>query len=267
MNSATQIDKTKFGPWAFVTGASSGIGVEFARQLAANGINLVLVARRLTLLNELGTKLTKEYGIRNKSIALDLSQESFIDRVDEETKDLDIGLLVSNAGAGHPGRFLDQNIDDLRSIFRLNALSQLALTHYFGNRLVKRGRGGVLLVGAMGAVNGMPFMANAGASKSYVHSLGRGLHSEFLDKGIHLTVLTPGLIDTPVLEKLGVKRETLPVKPLPVDQFVREGLQALSANKMEAIPGRLFRIMNRLIPTRVSRRMTGERLKAASGAK
>jgi short-subunit dehydrogenase len=88
-----------------------------------------------------------------------------------------------------------------------------------------------------------------------------------LDKGIHLTVLAPGLIDTPVLEKLGVKRENLPVKPLPVDQFVREGLQALSANKMEVIPGRLFRIMNRLIPTRVSRRMTGERLKAASGAK
>ena len=81
MNSAAQIDKTKFGPWAFVTGASSGIGVEFARQLAANGINLVLVARRLTLLNELGTKLTKEYGIRTKSIDLDLSQESFIDRV------------------------------------------------------------------------------------------------------------------------------------------------------------------------------------------
>lgn len=99
----------EFGPRAIVTGASSGIGEEFAHQLAASGIDLVLVARRLTLLNELGTRLTKAYNVQSKSIALDLSQENFIDHIHDETKDLDIGLLVSNAGTGHPGRFLDQS--------------------------------------------------------------------------------------------------------------------------------------------------------------
>jgi short-subunit dehydrogenase len=263
--SVERTDKVKFGPWAIVTGASSGIGEEFARQLAANRISLVLVARRLALLNELGARLTEADGIQCRSIPLDLSQENFIDRIHDETKNLDIGLLVSNAGAGQPGRFLDQNVDDLRSILRLNSLSHLSLTHYFGNRFARRGRGGVLLVSAMGAVNGIPFMANAAATKSYMHSLGRGLHREFLDSGVHLTVLLPGLIDTPVLEKLGLTKEALPMKPLSVEQCVREGLHALGANEMEVIPGRLNRVMNRVIPAWVMRRMNGDRLKSGNG--
>jgi uncharacterized protein len=209
MNQSVEgIDKAKFGPWAIVTGASSGIGEEFARQLAASGINLVLVARRLPLLEEIGTGLTKAWDIQCESISLDLSPEDFIDHIHDETRDLDIGLLVSNAGTGHPGRFLDQSADDLRSILRLNSISHLSLTHYFGNRLARCGRGGVLLVSALRALDGIPYMAKAAGTKSYMHSLGRGLHREFLDSGIHLTVLLPGPTDTPVLKKLGLPKET-----------------------------------------------------------
>src|SRR5689334_20786448 len=101
----THIDKHKFGPWAVVTGASSGIGKEFARQLAASGLNVVLVARRLALLEELGSQLTKEFGVQYRAISVDLSEENFLDKIAAATNGLDVGLLVSNAGAGNPSEF------------------------------------------------------------------------------------------------------------------------------------------------------------------
>src|SRR5580692_9165879 len=104
------LDKRQFGPWALVTGASSGIGKEFARQIAASGINVVLVARRESLLLDLGTSLSSEFGVQQRVVALDLSQDGFIDRLAEKTNDLDIGLVVSNAGSGSPGKFLTNDL-------------------------------------------------------------------------------------------------------------------------------------------------------------
>src|SRR6266436_8942527 len=94
----TTIDKTQFGPWALITGASSGIGREFARQIAASGINVVLVARREALLEELGRALAKEFGVKYRTVVADLSQVDFLDHLAQLTDDLDIGLVVSNAG-------------------------------------------------------------------------------------------------------------------------------------------------------------------------
>ncbi len=100
------LDKERFGPWALVTGASSGIGKEFARQIAASGINIVLVARREDLLKEVGVEFSKRFGVEHRVIVLDVSREDFIGRLASATDDLDIGLVVSNAGTGNPGEFL-----------------------------------------------------------------------------------------------------------------------------------------------------------------
>ncbi len=252
------LDKGQFGPWALVTGASSGIGKEFARQIAASGINVVLVARRDALLAELGRAISKEFGVQYRALAMDVSQEGFIAGLADATRDIDIGLVVSNAGTANPGEFLKLDQQLLQATLRLNTMAHLDISHHFGAKLAKRRRGGLILVGAMGAENGIPRIANDGAAKAYVHSLGEALHYEFKPLGVYVTVLAAGFTNTEVLEKFGFDPKTMPMKPLSVEQCVSEGLNALRVNRSRIIPGRLNRIMNALVPASVARKMEAD---------
>src|SRR5258708_24543810 len=166
------LDKGQFGPWALVTDASSGIGKEFARRIAASGINVVLVARRDALLAELGRAISREFGVQYRALAMDLSQEGFIAGLAGATNDLDIGLVVSNAGTPNPGDFLKLDRQLLQATLRLNTMAHLNIAHHFGRKLAEGRPGGLILLGAMGAEIGVPCMANDGGAKAYVHSLG-----------------------------------------------------------------------------------------------
>jgi len=251
----TMLDSQQFGPWALVTGASSGIGKEFSQQIAAAGINVVLVARRESVLADVGYSIARDFKVQYRVLAMDLSQESFIARLAEGTEDLNIGLVVSNAGTGNSGEFLSHDRQLLQATLRLNTMAHLDVAHHFGRKLAQRGKGGMILVGAMGAENGVPRMANDGAAKAYVHSLGEALHYEFKPLGVHVTVLPPGPTDTPVLMKLGFDPRTMPMRPMSVEQCVSEGLDALKENRSRVVPGRLNRIMNALVPASVQRTM------------
>jgi short-subunit dehydrogenase len=248
------LDKERFGPWALVTGASSGIGKEFARQIAASGINIVLVARREDLLKEVGVEFSKRYGVEHRVVVLDVSREDFIRQLAPATNDLDIGLVISNAGTGNPGEFLKLDRELLQATLRLNTMAHLDITHHFGVKLAKRRRGGLILVGAMGAENGIPCMANDGGAKAYVHSLGEALHYEFKPLGVYVTVLAAGVTNTAVLEKFALDPKTMPMKPMSVEQCVSEGLSGLVKNRSRIVPGRLNRILNALVPASLARR-------------
>jgi len=261
------IDKHRFGPWAIVTGASSGIGKEFARQLAASGLNLVLLARRPPLLEEFGNQLEKEFRIHYRAVGIDLTEDDVLEKIEAATHDLDIGLLISNAGAGIPGEFLDLEQGALLGIVRLNVIAHLDLIHHFGQRLATRGRGGVLLVSALGAAQGIPYMANDSGTKAYVLSLGEALHVEFQKLGLYMTVLLPSPTDTPVLTEFGFDADMMPIKPMSVEQCVDEGLAALGANRATHITGRMFRILAALTPRSVMTRMNGNMLAKAVAAK
>lgn len=254
------IDKNRFGPWALVTGASSGIGREFARQLAANGINVVLAARRHALLQQVGREVTERFGVQHRVVITDFSEEGFIETLAAATDELDLGLVISNAGTGEPGEFLKQDRANLLSQMRLNAFSHLEIAHYFGRRLARRGRGGLLLGGAMGAIHGLPFMANDSASKAYVQTIGEALHVEFAPLGVNVTALIIGPTDTAVIPKFGLDPSTMPMKPMTVEQCVYEGLEAVQKNRATHIPGRMNRIMNALMPASAARRMMGKML-------
>src|SRR5258707_8543354 len=232
------LDKQRFGPWALVTGASSGIGKEFARRIAAAGINLVLVARREALLQEVGRSIAADFKVDYRALAMDLSQEDFLARLAGATNDLDIGLVVSNAGTPNPGEFLKLDRQLLQATLRLNTMTHLDITHHFGAKLAERRRGGIILIGSMGAEIGVPFMSNDGGAKAYVHTLGEALQYEFKPLGVYVTVLAAGFTNTAVLEKFGLDPKTLPMKPMSVEQCVSEGLSGLLKNRSRIVPGR-----------------------------
>lgn len=250
-----RLDTHRFGPWALVTGASSGIGEAFARQLAANHFNLVLVARRGPLLEQLGVELRATYGIDTRVVVLDLTSNDVLTPVRVATDDLDIGLVISNAGGPLPGEFLSQPKDVLFSQVRLDVTAPLELIHHFGPKLAARGRGGLILVSAMGATGGLPLMAITSAGKSFVESLGRSLHGEFTKLGINTTVLIVGPTDTRVIDMVGLDRRKLPIKPQSADATAAEALAALIANRPTLLSGWVNRLVQRTMPSALTTRL------------
>jgi len=123
--------------------------------------------------------------------------------------------------------------------------------------MVARGKGGILLTGAMGAIDGVPYMANEAGTKGYIQSLGKSLHAEFKELGINITVLITSPTETPILGKLGFNKGNTPMKPLSVRQCVKEALSALQANRITVLPGLKYRVMNAIIPGSLSRKMSG----------
>lgn len=258
------LDRDRFGPWALVTGASSGIGRECARQIAAAGINVALAARRRLLLEESGASLNAEFGVQSRVITVDCSEPGAIDTLAAATADLDVGLVVSNAGTAEVGEFLPRSRESVLQLTRLNAISHLEIAHHFGSRLAQRGRGGILLSGAMGAAIGLPFMAVESAGKAFVQTLGEALHVEFAPLGVNVTVLVIGPTDTAVIPKLGLDAGAMPMKPMSAKQCAREGLEALAENRATHISGRANRIMNALVPAGLTRRLMAKMLGQAS---
>jgi len=259
-----KIDTQRFGPWAVVTGASSGIGQEFARQLAANGLNLVLVSRRQKELEDVGKALGQRYGVSYRVIVADLSTEDGQRAVLDQTDDLDVGLLVSNAGMGQPGNFLSFEEADLRRVTQLNGVSYMVLAHAFGRRFAKRGKGGVLLGSALGADTGVPYNTKEAASKALVSTLGRCLSYEFKPLGINVSVLVITPTETPIIEKMGLRRADMPMKPMPVEKCVRAGLKGIQRNKLMVVPGLLFSLMVPLMPHGLARHMTANMMRKST---
>ncbi|WP_205325397.1 SDR family oxidoreductase [Glycomyces sp. YM15] len=253
-----------YGPWAVVTGASSGIGRAFARHLAEGGLNLVLSARSTEEIDSLGRELAYRHGIAFRTVTADLRDPGAVSLIAEATADLDVGLLVSNAGAGRPGRLLEQSLETLHGRFTLNAVSHLDLVHEFGRRFGKRRRSGIILISALGAGPGIPYMAHDAASKAYVLSLGGALHNEFAPDGVAVTVVQPGNVDTPVIDAYGIDRSMFPIRPLATDRAVRGAVKAFLKGRAVHIPGRRMALLSTLMPRAMSVWVNGRMMGAAA---
>ncbi|MEO1253587.1 MAG: SDR family NAD(P)-dependent oxidoreductase, partial [Bacteroidota bacterium] len=141
--------RTRYGPWAIVTGASEGIGRALADQLAASGIHLVLVARRQAVLQALADTYTAQYPIETRVVAVDLATETGWKTVTRATKDLDVGLLVASAGFGTSGLFIDNDLNNELDMVNVNCRALLALTHHYGRRFAAQKRGGIILMSSL----------------------------------------------------------------------------------------------------------------------
>jgi short-subunit dehydrogenase len=251
------LDKHKFGPWAVVTGSSSGIGRALARHLGSSGINVVLVARRETQLESVGHELSREFSVDYRVVKADLAEPSFFHQVEQATNDLDVGLVVGNAGFASPGEFLTIDREELLRAVRIKVDANLTLVHHFGQRLAARGRGGILLVSSIGGLAGVPYVANTAGVEAYVLNLGEGLHVELKRHGVHMTVLMPGPTLTESMAKMGVDPSEMPMKPMSAERCAAEGLTALSLNRATHVAGRMNRLMARLMPRSVATSMMG----------
>jgi len=228
----------KYGSWAVVTGSSNGLGKEFAIQLAKLGFNLVLVARRKSLLKELSSQLEKSYGIKCLPINLDLGHTDSANILDEMTGHLDVGLIISNAGFGTSGKFLEGKIDVEKNLIDLNCRSLMELSYIYGQKFAEKKRGGIILISSLLGFLGTSGSANYAASKAFVQSFGEGLYSEMKRHNVDVLTVAPGPIHTGFAERANMNF-MLALKP---ENVAKDSINALG-KKMTLLPGFLTRFL------------------------
>jgi hypothetical protein len=194
----------RYGPWAVVTGASDGIGRSFAFALANAGFSVVLIARRETTLRDLAAELRQSHGVEARVIAADLSSFEESARVEKETRDFDVGLLVAAAGFGVSGPFIENDIQAELNMIDVNCRALAQLTHAFARRFVARKRGGVVLMSSLVAFQGVPRAANYAATKAYVQTLAEGLHDELAPLGVDVLASAPGPVKSGFGKRAGM---------------------------------------------------------------
>jgi short-subunit dehydrogenase len=195
----------RYGPWAVVTGASEGIGRSFAVALAKAGFNVVVVARREGLLANLVDELRQRHGVECRSIVADLSSFEATERVDRETRDLDVGLFVGAAGFGVSGPFVDSDIAAELNMIDVNCRALAQSTQAFARRFLARKRGGILLMSSLVAFQGVPRAANYAATKAYVQTLAEGLHDELAPHGVDVLASAPGPVKSGFGRRAGMR--------------------------------------------------------------
>lgn len=252
---------SEYGPWAIVTGASSGIGEAFAHALAERGVASVLVARRESELTRVADDIHRDHGLQCRTLTVDLADAGFAKRLTESVSDLDIGLVIGNAAFNPVGAFSDMSSETLNRIIDVNDRANVLLANAFLPLLSQRERGGLLLVASTEAFVGMPYSACYSASKAFVLSLGEALWGEMQGTGIDVLVLAPSATETPLLASRDMGN--LKVHVMSPGEVANIGLDNLPKGPC-VIPGTQNKLMfgtMRLLPRRYVIRKMGKTLK------
>ncbi len=225
--------------WALVTGASSGIGAEFARVLAARGMPLVLTARREELLKGLAEELDTRHGTRTEIIVGDLSDPAEPQRLFDQiaAKDIQVELLINNAGFGFVGTIGETDPDRMQQMLRLNLAALTALTYLYLPRMTERGHGGIINVSSVAAFQPVAYMPVYSASKAYVLHFSEALWAEARDKGVTVIGLCPGTTETEFFDVAGVSNWLKKQRSHTTEFVVRKALKALEKKRQYVIPG------------------------------
>jgi len=250
-------------PVALVTGASSGIGRAIAVRLAADGSDLVLVARRRDLLEALAEELRSAWGVEVEVLVADLTGSAELARVEERLREdgRPVDLLVNNAGLGAQGRFADIPLDWQERQIRLNVLAPVRLTHVALEGMLSRGRGGVLNVSSIAGTQPLPNLATYAATKAYLSSFSHSLHEEVRRSGVAVTALLPGFTRTEFHDAAGMSRSIVPGAAwMSAEVVAAAGLGAVARGRAQCVPGLGYRLLSgvsRLTPWSITRRVVG----------
>lgn len=224
----------RYGPWALVAGASEGVGSAFAVEVARRGVNVVLLARRQGVLDEVADTIRSESGVEVRTVAVDLATPGAARRVLDATSGLEVGLLMYNAGADtSSASFLGRPIEDVMGMVQRNCAVPTQLCHHYAAGMVARGRGGIIVVSSGAALAGAPYLVPYGATKAFDMIFAEGLWAELHDLGIDVLSLVLGETDTPALRRIrkDLGHDDAPDAPIPgatsADQVVVEALEHL----------------------------------------
>jgi hypothetical protein len=235
MTSAKQIEHSLSafkGHWALVTGASAGIGKEYAYQLAQAGMNVVLVARRGELLNELATELHEKFSVRTFTLALDLTQKKAVQELRKSLQEADIHIrfLCNNAGVGRWGRFENASVEVYQEMLSLNIGVMVSMCHQFMSDLVSFPSSVIVNVSSPAGYQPVPYMAVYAATKAFVQSFSQALHGEWGEKGVLVQTLVPGPTETEFDAKAQAYESAL-TKRGSTTEVVHASLKALSSGE------------------------------------
>jgi uncharacterized protein len=223
-----------YGPWALVAGASDGVGAAFAEALAERGLNVVLLARRQAVLDEVASGIGQRTGVQTRALAIDLSSGDATAQIAAATEGLEIGFLVYCAGADPNFEpFLSNSIETAEAMVHRNCMVPMQLCHRFAPAMVERGRGGIVIFGSGAGLAGGPNMVAYGATKAFDMVFTEALWSELHDKGVDVLGLILGKTNTPALRKLEHSRgqlsseDAVPPDADSVDHVVAEAFENL----------------------------------------
>ncbi|MFE6763191.1 SDR family NAD(P)-dependent oxidoreductase [Streptomyces sp. NPDC057689] len=237
---------------ALVTGASSGLGAEFAAQLAARGHDLVLVARSEDRLTALAERLEAAHGVRAHVLVQDLAEpgaaRAVADRLD--ALGLRIGLLVNNAGFGTCGRFEDIDAGRDHDQLMVNVVALVGLTHALLPGMLERGAGAVVNVASTAAFQPAPYFAVYSSAKAFVLNFGLSLRQECRGRGVRVLTLCPGPVDTPFFEAIGTRDAAVNGSMSAPEPVVRAALAALDRDRAYVTPGFGNALSAHLLPRR-----------------
>lgn len=222
------IDVKQYGPWAVIAGGSEGVGAAFADELSKAGLNLVLVARKPGPLEETAEKV-RGNGVEVRTLALDLLADDAVEQLRRATDDVEVGLLIFNAGANSYGHeFVSGDLDGFRGVITLNIDRQLELSHLFGSKMKERGRGGIMLLGSLAGYMGSEHQSIYAASKAFSRVFAESLWLELAPHGVHVVELVLGVTRTPAMIRAGLNFDIPGMLVAEPEEVAREGLDHLT---------------------------------------
>jgi uncharacterized protein len=225
--------------WAIVTGASSGIGAEFAAHLAARGMHLVMVARRFDRMKEIAEELTTRHGTNCHIVAIDLTEPGASERLMAEMQRLqiEVELLVNDAGVGLIGDIDTTPPDAVRRMLNLNILTLTDLTYRCLPGMMQRGHGAIINLSSQAAFQPVAFMAAYAASKSFVLHFSEALWAEVRSRGVTVMALCPGVTRTDFFEEAGAAGWLEKHSSISTTRVVKSALKALEKRRQYVVPG------------------------------